>query len=803
MVFVFFRSFKQGLSLFINGIDLSGLEVKESQNRIDRLVDGALLPHTVFFGQHMGAGRGLLDSTDRTLKDHLALVFPIEIWKEARRQGRAKVSKLQDLQLSSEASLKAAEAVVARLEDAMGSLNQQLDEFEKQRQSRIETISSEIQDLIAGFSRWEEDSVSYGETFATVNGSEDLLRIVKELRFALRELDEAEENDLDSTCARAAAELARKNAAMEANKEEKRRALSLLARGEEWEASRERRISNLNDFLSSTKGTLKGMKSSSIIDSQLSDLTRELRMCDERLQGLVGLNDLSKSERQGSLLHVELQRVDAARQNMADAHEETVRLQVSFDEVRNQLRRSDGFANIDPGLTAKISGTVASPPRSIVTCDKCLRPFDGLQYEKARSRLLSQMNTLQERLSRSEERKNRESQMYEESVRHLRDQMEKEKESINSNKKSLLENIGELRAARDTRNSLERDVSEYTERLYILGRESNFYIDQLRDLGFIEFSRREQLSTVKTRLLEIVEEKSIRASVEHKEAKELYEKLKSKINERERLRNHRSAKKRALQEYIDEVHALQVKCRDLETEKRAHVEEGNPYEESLRLMSTELIREKDVVEKRRIEFEHLSNRIEVLKALDTAFGPRGVPSFVLEEGLTRLEKLADDYLQKLSAGELILQIRAFSDYKSSNRNDGDNKEVISKRIFVRTKGSQDIRERSLRQLSGGQRQRCSLSFALAFSDLAHERAGFQSSLIVLDEILQSLDSDGRQRMSRLVPNLIGSEDGIRNSVLVVAQDEAPEIAAYAHGGTDVVERSGDLSRLVTDNQAHE
>lgn len=778
--------------------------MKESQNRIDRLVDGALLPHTVFFGQHMGAGRGLLDSTDRTLKDHLALVFPIEIWKEARRKGRAKVSKLQDLQLSSEASLKAAEAVVARLEGAKGSLNLQLKEFEKERQSRIETISAEIRNLIAGFSRWEEDSVLYGESFATVHSSEDLVRTIKGLRIALRELDEADENDLDYTCARAAAELARKHAAMEANKEKRHRVLSLLGRGEEWEASRERRVANLYDFLRSTKETLGGMKSFTVIDSQLRDLTRELHICDERLQGLVGFSDLSSSGWKGSVLHEDLHRVDAARQNMTDAHEETVRLQVSFEEVRNQLLRSEGFSQIDPeGLATQFSATVASPTRSIVTCDKCLRPFDGLQYEKARSRLLSQMNTLQERLSKSEERKNRESDKYEESVRHLRDQMEKEKDAINSKKKALLERISRLRAAKDIRSSLERDVSEYTERLHILGKESNFYNDQLRDLGLIEFSRNERLSTVKSRLLDILEEELIQTSGEYKEAKEVYEKLKSAINERERMRNHRSAQKRALQEYIDEVHALQVKCRDLETKRRAHVEEGNPYEESLRLMSAELMREKDVVKERRIEFQQLSNRIEVLKALDTAFGPRGVPSFVLEEGLTRLEKLADDYLQKLSAGELILQIRAFSDYKSSNRNDGDNKEVISKRIFVRTKGSRDIRERSLRQLSGGQRQRCSLSFALAFSDLAHERAGFQSSLIVLDEILQSLDNDGRQRMSRLVPNLIGSEDGIRNTVLVVAQDEAPEIAAYAHGGTDVVERRGDLSRLVTDNQGHE
>ncbi|CAN8062574.1 unnamed protein product [Agarophyton chilense] len=796
------RSYKQGLSLEVNGVDLSGLEVKETQSRVDRLVDGALLPHTVFFGQHMGAGRGLLDSTDRTLKDHLALVFPIEIWKEARRKSRARLSKMHDMQLMSGASLKAAESVVARLEIAKIALGKQLGDFELERQGKISRIDDSLQSLIARFSRWEEDSVSFSESFAVGYSSDGLAQIIKDLKRALRKLDEHLKESFDVECAASAAEMARLKANHQAHEELRARALIVIQKAEEWERSKAKRVSNLQDFIDATRAELRKTDLLKDLDSRLRESIDKLNSCDEQLQELVGLSDISSGTVEGSNFYSELTRVDAARQNASNAHEETVRLRVSLQEIRNQLTQSEEYAAIRPPgpFVKQISATWTPLSTGIVTCDKCLRPFDGAQYEKARSRLLSQMQSIEKRLSVSEEKKMQEVGQYEQSVRHLREQVEAEKKAISSRKRALFEDIKMLRSAKETRSALERDITGYSDRLTLLQRERNFYLDQLLDLDLLEVDRNENLEVIKPQATCFLENRVETSRISFIQAKEEYERLRLVIDERERIQNQRAEEKKHLQECLDELQSLQAKCRDLETERRACVEEGNPYEESLKLISTELVRETEVVTQRKKEFHSLSDKMEIVKALDVAFGPRGVPSFVLEEGLTRLEKLTDEYLQKLSAGELILQIRAFSDYKSSNRNDGDNKEVISKRIFVRTKGRQNnIRERTLRQLSGGQRQRCSLSFALAFSDLAHERAGFQSSLMVLDEILQALDSDGRQRMSRVIPSLIVSRDGPRNTVLVVAQDEAPEIAEFAHGGTDTVERRADESQVVIDS----
>ncbi|KAI0558256.1 Calcineurin-like phosphoesterase [Gracilaria domingensis] len=618
------RSYKQGLSLIVNGVDLSGLEVKETQSRIDRLVDGALLPHTVFFGQHMGAGRGLLDSTDRTLKDHLALVFPIEIWKEARRKSRARVSKLNEMQLTSNASLKAAEAVVARLEVAKVSLQKQLDDFEMERQRKITDINRALQSLIAGFSRWDEDSISFSESFAIGNCSDDLLKVIKELRRALRELDEHMKDNFDIDCASSAAEMARLKANLKADEDLCVRAHTVVQKAEEWERSKLKRMSNLQNFIATTENELRKMEMSKELDSRLRRSISELNSCDERLQKLVGLNDLNMEGCEGSNFYNKLTRVDSARKNASNAHEETVRLRVSLQEIRNQLAQSEEFATVEFETPGKELSTWTPLRAGIVTCDKCLRPFDGVQYEKARLRLMSEMQSIEERLNLSEEKKVREVVQYEKSVREFHDIIETEKSDISSRKKALLEDVRKLRAGKETRAALERDVTGYSDRLNLLKRERNFYLDQLLDLGLEEVDRKKNLEFIKRQVFAFLENKVAKSRQNFEQAEESYNRLKSAIDERERIRIQRSAEKQALQEQLDELHSLQAKCRDLETERRGYMDEGNPYEESLKLISAELTREREVVTKRMNEFQSLSDKIEVTKALDVAFGPRGV-----------------------------------------------------------------------------------------------------------------------------------------------------------------------------------
>lgn len=745
----------------------------------------------------MGAGRGLVDSTDRALKEHLALIFPLDIWKETRRTAREKANRLQELVLTSEATLEAVKTVVSRLVLAETSAREQCTFFELERKRKASHVKSRIGDLFASRSRCDEDSIAYAECFAV--GSGELTNIIDDCKQKLRTLEDKTESSLDSARAAAAAAVARATAALDSADELKKRATSLVNKSEVWEDDRQRRLSDMNDYLKRAEKELETMESLAMIEKKWNSASNELRECDERFQGLVKINMRLGHEAPVPQFSDQLSTVHNARERASALLEERVRLQTALNEVKERLLQSQQVSLVSNDTLGEEQ--VSPSPLSLVTCENCLRPFDGELYVQARSKLEQEAADIEDAIRLSEKKHEDENHEYEQAVQTLSDHIDMERIRILEKKSAINEMFGRLRAQRSARNALTRDIQEFAKKTEVLKREPNLYLNELLE---IVPEAQDSRGCASSRMHDIVGdvEKTVAGCRDNlSRAKEKYESVMREVRTRELDRSELAVKRSSLQTHIDDLIELQSRCHSLESEKLSLLSETNPYLESLRMVTEELAAESSKTEKREREFSNLKDNVNTLKALDVAFGPRGVPSFVLEEGLLWLEKLTSTYLHKLSAGELMLQIRAFSDYKSSNRVDGDNKEVISKRVFVRKPGSSSVvRERTLRQLSGGQRRRCSLAFALAFADLAHERAGFQSSLMVMDEILQSLDEDGRQRISKILPSLIDDGHVTRDTVLVVAQDEAPEIAGLAHGGIDIVVRDLDQSSVLLDGK---
>lgn len=792
------RSYRQELHLEINGIDLTCMDVKETQTRIDRLVNGALLPHTVFFGQHMGAGRGLLDATDRTLKEHLALIFPLDIWKEARKMARSKASQMQDDLTTSEATLEAMYAVVNRLEASKKSSQEQYEAFEVQRKENMSAIDTQILQMLSSYSRWEEDSSIYDDTFPV--NSEQLLNRINYQKTALQQLEERSTDSLNTMRARAAAAIATAEASVQSADRFQKQVISLVAKSQEWEVSRTENLRDIEDILRQLQSELDSMEPPEVLSATWKAASEEVRKCEESLEELLRVNMQKDLSHSSHLFSEDIAKVSFVGEKRADFEKERVRLQLSLSDVTDRLNQSQKlYQTTMDGLTSENGQTLVSE----VACDTCLRPLDGDQFFEARAKLERQAEELEGAIRKVCVNEEKERKAHELAVRLLNDKIDLERTTIIARKSANSERFAKVRRAREARNSVTNQMQEYKLKLERVRSESNLYFQELSELvpGFSEIEG--SVDGKHDMAIHKAEEQVLTCNEELINAKEAYDDVMARVKFAEQKRNGIAIERAAVQSSIEELVQLRSKCLVLENEKQASQAESNPFHETLRLVCADLEAEKANVSAKESDFKHLSAKIDTYKSLDVAFGPRGVPSFVLEEGLMWLEKLTDQYLRQLSNGELLLQIRAFSDYKSSNRTDGENKEVISKRIFVlNPRDHSKIRERSLRQLSGGQRRRCSLAFALAFADLAHERAGFQSSLIVLDEILQSLDEDGRKRISKILPRLMGEEYAARNTVIVVAQDEAPEISELAHGGIDVVVRDVEQSRVVLDNTEH-
>lgn len=790
------RSYRQELHLKVNGIDLTCLELKETQVRIDRLINGMLLPHTVFFGQHMGAGRGLVDSTDRTLKDHLALIFPLDIWNDARKCAREKALKLQELLLVFEAKLEAANAMMSKLSTAEVSYREQSDEFEFKRNQRINVVEDSIREMLSSFSRWDEDSIVYDENFAV--SAEDLTRVITDYKTSLCMLDDEVKDDLDNSRATAAASVARAVAALEAAEELSKRVSSLVRKADEWESTRSRNMDNINSLISNLERELHSMGSREDLNARWNAAAQELKSCEEALNELMEISIQRGQAANTAVFSDEFHEVLSARQRARVLEEKHFRLKASLDEVNDRLQQSEKLSLIPDNTLLQEQESLIS---NLVACETCLRPFDGKLYAEARSKLEKEAAAIKSAIREADEKRKSENHGYEHAMTILRRRIDVERTKLLDRKAATSTIFNRVRSARESRNTLWREIQEFKNKVERLKSERNLYLDELSEVIPKLQQIEGELLTRNQKALRLSEEKVSTCQSHLKEAKHQYEAVLAQIESEGQYRVARAAKRSSVQARIDDLVQLQSRCFVLENEKHSLRSEANPLQEPLRMLTEELTIERTKVEQREREFASLKDTLNILKSLDVAFGPRGVPSFVLEEGLMWLEKLTGQYLQELSAGELVLQIRAFSDYKSSNRADGDNKEIISKRVFVMNRRSpSNVRERSLRQLSGGQRRRCSLAFALAFADLAHERAGFQSSLIVMDEILQSLDEDGRHRLSKVLPRLLGEGFAARDTLIVVAQDEAPEIACLARGGIDIVTRDLDHSRVLLNGE---
>lgn len=131
---------------------------------------------------------------------------------------------------------------------------------------------------------------------------------------------------------------------------------------------------------------------------------------------------------------------------------------------------------------------------------------------------------------------------------------------------------------------------------------------------------------------------------------------------------------------------------------------------------------------------------EVLRCLEVAFGPKGIPFLLLEENVKALTSLANQHLGALG-GNMQVDISAYRETSS-----GDLKESL--RVVVR----QQDRETELNSFSGGEKQRIELALRFALADLCP----ITSDLLLLDEVTSGLDVDGlmmvQQRLQQMREN---------------------------------------------------
>jgi DNA repair exonuclease SbcCD ATPase subunit len=161
---------------------------------------------------------------------------------------------------------------------------------------------------------------------------------------------------------------------------------------------------------------------------------------------------------------------------------------------------------------------------------------------------------------------------------------------------------------------------------------------------------------------------------------------------------------------------------------------------------------------------------------EKAFSNKGLPSYALDTVVPMISAAANRYLQILSDGDLSVEVTTTAELKG-----GGTRESLDFRFLV--EGAAGVMP------SGGQWRKFGLAIDLALMDLVVAREGARIDLLLLDEVLDGLDAEGRARVVTLLRALRET----RSSIFVVSHDPGLQehfenvVRVTKRGGASVVE----------------
>ena len=182
-----------------------------------------------------------------------------------------------------------------------------------------------------------------------------------------------------------------------------------------------------------------------------------------------------------------------------------------------------------------------------------------------------------------------------------------------------------------------------------------------------------------------------------------------------------------------------------------------------------------------------SARVGVFRFWETAFSDKGsaaqppIKSYLFDSIVPVLDELARQYSEILTSGSIEVQFNTVTALKSGELRDKFSVSVVNKH------GASDYRGDS-----GGERRKVDLAIMFALHSLARIRSGSLINILCLDEILDSLDSEGCERVMVLLREMckeipiifvITHNENLKNQfgsrILIRKKDGASEIFDYA------------------------
>lgn len=223
----------------------------------------------------------------------------------------------------------------------------------------------------------------------------------------------------------------------------------------------------------------------------------------------------------------------------------------------------------------------------------------------------------------------------------------------------------------------------------------------------------------------------------------------------------------------------------LETDLQAAQAEVNPWTAKLAGQAQALAAQQQTLDALAARATGLVETRQYLEFWETALGPRGLRSYVLDSRLQELTDAANQWVQLLTGGVCWVRFTAQKELRSKK---GELVNSPDLQIY-RWNPDGTITNRNFASWSGGEAQRISFAVDFGLSRLIARRAQKSYDLLILDEAFKHLDRRGKEATVEMLRQLAAE----KSTVLVVEHDADFQ---DEFDSRILVEKQGRRSRIV-------
>lgn len=227
------------------------------------------------------------------------------------------------------------------------------------------------------------------------------------------------------------------------------------------------------------------------------------------------------------------------------------------------------------------------------------------------------------------------------------------------------------------------------------------------------------------------------------------------------------------------VNELKAEVKEAMADMKKAMDEKNPYQERLEIAQKKVGKYNKKITQLKMDFAEKNEEAAHIQFWVKGFSNQGLPSYILDSVMPFITERANHYLEILADGDITMEFKTQRELKSQA---GQVRDEIDIRWTI--EGNEDVTP------SGGQQKKMEIATDLALMDLVASQESGHIDLLIMDEVLDGLDREGRNRVMLLL-----QEIRARRSTIFVISHESDlaemferQVKAIKHDGDTSVER---------------